>query len=198
MSALDIAANRSATKYTASEQLGRTLWSFAAPLFRFSPRVLFAWRRVVLRSFRAQIGRHVNIYNSAQITIPWNLTIGDWSAVGEGALLYNLGRLTIGERVTISQRAHLCGGTHDYNDPAMPLIRSEITIEDNAWICADAFIGPGVTVGEGAVCGARAVVVKDVEPWTVVAGNPARVVGKVNGRKVDGASFLRLLGRNNR
>jgi hypothetical protein len=124
--ALDISANRSAAKYTVSEQFGRTLWGLSAPFFRWSPRVLFGWRRMLLRCFRAQVGRDVNIYNSASITIPWNLTIGDWSAVGESALLYNLGKLTIGRNVTISQRAHLCGGTHDYNDPSMPLIRSEI------------------------------------------------------------------------
>ncbi len=87
-----------------------------------------------------------------------------------------LGSPMIGSSLTISQRAHLCAGTHDYTDPAMPLLKPPIVIEDDAWICADAFVGPGVTVGQGAVVGARAVVVKDVPPWTIVAGNPARIV----------------------
>ncbi len=110
--------------------------------------------------------------------MPWNLEIGDWSSVGFDAVLYNLGRLTIGQRVTISQRAHLCGGSHDFRDPTMPLLKLPITIEDDVWICADAFVGPGATVHRGAVVGARAAVFKVVEAWVVVGGNPARVVGQ--------------------
>jgi putative colanic acid biosynthesis acetyltransferase WcaF len=93
--------------------------------------------------------------------------------------------VTIGEKVTISQRAHLCAGTHDHTDPAMPLRKPPIEVGDQAWVCADAFVGPGVAVGEGAVVGARAVAVGDVEAWTIVAGNPARVVGK---RELDASS----------
>jgi putative colanic acid biosynthesis acetyltransferase WcaF len=128
--------------------------------------------------FGATVGKHVNIYNSAGIYMPWNLKIGDWSAIGEHACIYNLGIISIGEKVTISQRAHLCAGTHDYTNPAMPLLRPPIDIKDQAWVAADAFVGPGVIIGEGAVVGARAVVVKDVEPWRVVAGNPAVVIKK--------------------
>lgn len=175
---LDIQTNRSATNYTAGEQLRRLCWMVGRLPFRLSPRPCFGWRRLVLRCFFAKVGRHVNIYSSAVIYFPWNLTIGDWSAIGEDALIYNLGPVTIGERVTISHRAHLCAGTHDYTQPDLPLLKPPITIGDQAWVCADAFIAPGITVGEGAVVGARAVVTKDVQPWTVVAGNPARFVKK--------------------
>jgi putative colanic acid biosynthesis acetyltransferase WcaF len=109
--------------------------------------------------------------------MPWELTIGDWSSIGEDALIYNLGHVTVGQAVTISQRAHLCAGTHDYTREDMPLLKLPIAVEDRAWICADAFVGPAVTVGEGAVLGARAVATKDVAPWAVVAGNPARRIG---------------------
>ena len=126
--------------------------------------------------FGARVGRNVNIYGSAIIYMPWNLEIGDWSAIGEWALVYDLGPVRIGDRVTVSHRAHLCAGTHDYTDAAMPLSKPEIVVGDEAWICADAYVGPGVKVGEGAVVGARAVVVRDVSAWTVVAGNPARVI----------------------
>ena len=145
-------------------------------LFRWSPRICFGWRRWLLRCFGAQIGRQVHIYNSARIYFPWNLSVGNWSAIGEDALIYNLGHISIGNRVTVSHRVHLCAGTHDYRKPDMPLLKPPIVIKDQAWICADAFIGPGVIVGEGAVVGARAVVMKNVEPWSVVAGNPARVI----------------------
>ena len=115
---------------------------------------------------------------SVRIFIPWNLEIGPWSSVGFDALLYNLGPMKIGERATISQRAHLCGGTHKFREASMPLVRAAVGIGDEAWICADAFVGPGVTIGTRAVVGARAVAMKDVAPGDIVTGNPARVVGQ--------------------
>jgi putative colanic acid biosynthesis acetyltransferase WcaF len=175
---LNISSNRSAQKYTSGEMIRRSLWLLGRSLFRFSPRPCFGWRRFVLRCFGAKIGAHVNTYPSTQIYFPWNLSVKDWSAIGEDALIYNLGPVTLGEKVTISHRAHLCAGTHDYTQPDMPLLKPPIVVGDQAWICADAFVGPDVTVGEGAVVGARAVVTKDVEPWTVVAGNPAREIRK--------------------
>jgi acetyltransferase-like isoleucine patch superfamily enzyme len=108
--------------------------------------------------------------------LPWNLTLGEEASIGEWALIYNLGPVTIGDRATISHRAHLCAGSHDYRDPALPLLRPPIEIGAQAWVCADAFIGPKVRVGEGAVVGAAAVVMRDVGDWEIVAGNPARVV----------------------
>lgn len=174
--ALDIGANRAARKYTRAELVRRVLWAFARLPFRWSPRPLFGWRRLILRAFGARIGRHVHVSNTAVVTMPWNLTIGDWSSVGEHVLIYNLGPVTIGSAVTISQRAHLCAGTHDYTSPAMPLLKPPIVVADQAWICADAFVGPDTRIGEGSVVAARAVVVRDVEAWAVVAGNPARFV----------------------
>ena len=173
---LDISRNRSAQKYTKSEMLRRVLWIFGKLFFRLSPRPCFGWRRFVLRCFGAKVGAHVHLYPTTRIYYPWNLTVGDWSAIGEDALIYNLGAITLGQKVTISHRAHLCAGTHDYAHPDLPLLNPPIVMRDQAWICTEAFIGPGVTVGEGAVVGARAVVVKDVEPWTIVAGNPAKPI----------------------
>lgn len=184
MDKLDIAENRAARKYPLRIQLLRVAWAAGKGLFRCLPRPLYAPRRAVLRMFGATIGKQVNIANTAAIYFPWNLEIGDWSAIGEHAYIYNLGKITIGQKATISQRAHLCAGTHDYADPALPLLTPPITVGDQAWICADAFIGPNVAVGEGAVVGARAVAMKNVEPWTVVAGNPARFVKQ---RKMKGA-----------
>lgn len=127
------------------------------------------------------MGREVRIDPSARIFMPWNLEIGDWSAVGFDVLLYNLGPLKIGQRVTISQRAHLCGGSHDFRDAAMPLLKLPVTIDDEAWVGADAFVGPEVRVGMRAVVGARAVAVKNVESGTVVGGNPAETLEVVVG-----------------
>lgn len=179
--ATDISANRAARKWSRRELAGRVLWAAVRPLFRCSPRPLWGWRRLLLRTFGARVAPQARIDPTARIFIPWNFEMGAWSAVGFDALIYNLGPVIIGERVTISQRAHLCAGTHDYRDPAMPLLKRPITVDNDAWVCADAFIGPGVKVGVGAVVGARAVVVKDVPPWTVVVGNPAREIRQRTG-----------------
>ncbi len=175
---LNIAANRKIRKYSRTVNIKRLMWAIVYPLFRYSPRSFFSWRRLLLRMFGARTGCNVNIYNSAIIYMPWNLEIGDWSSIGEYALVYNLGKVVIGRYSTVSHRAHLCAGTHNYSDTAMPLLKLPITIGDQVWLCTDSFIGPGVPIGEDAVVGARAVVVKNVPSWTVVAGNPAILIKK--------------------
>jgi putative colanic acid biosynthesis acetyltransferase WcaF len=111
-------------------------------LFRLSPRPFFACRRLILRCFGARVGAQVHTYPSTRIYFPWNLTIGEWSAIGENVLVYNLGPVTIGQKVTISHGAHLCAGSHDYTRADLPLLKPPITIGDQVWICADAFVGP--------------------------------------------------------
>lgn len=137
---------------------------------------MFGWRRFLLRLFGAQVGHQAHVYPSARVYLPWMLTLGEHASIGEWALIYNLGPVTIGNRATISHRAHLCAGTHDYRDPALPLLRLPIEIGAQAWVCADAFVGPGRRVGEGAIVGAAAVVVSDVPDWEIVAGNPAQII----------------------
>jgi len=105
--------------------------------------------------------------------------MGDNSCLADGVDCYSVALIQLGRSSLVSQRAFLCGATHDYTDPAFPLVPKPITIADGAWVAAEAFIGPGVTVGEGAVVGARACVTQDVEPWTVVVGNPARMVKRL-------------------
>jgi len=175
---LDIEKNRKARKYTRKEQFLRVLWGLGKYLFKLSPRVFFSWRAFILRLFGAKIGRASRIYSSAVIYMPWNLTMGDFSAIGENALIYNLGHVTIGDNVNVSHRSHLCAGTHDYTDPLIPLLKPPIILEDNVWVCAEAFIGPGITVSAGAVVGAGSVVCKNVDSWTVVGGNPAKFIKK--------------------
>jgi putative colanic acid biosynthesis acetyltransferase WcaF len=141
--------------------------------FRFTLVPLFSMRVALLRLLGAQIKESSRVYPSCSIWSPANLKIGDESTIGPRVNVYNQGRVCIGSRCIISQDVSLCASSHDYEQPLHPLFLSPINIENDAWICAEAFIGPGVTVGEGAVIGARAVLMKDAEPWSVYAGNPA-------------------------
>ena len=179
---LDIAANRKSRKWTRKELAGRLAWGLlAGPLFAWTPRPMWGWRCAVLRLFGARIGRNVHISPSVRITIPWNLDIDDFSAAGDRAIFYALGPIRVGKCVTISQGAHICAGSHDWRSPKMTLIKPPITIGDDAWICADAFVGPGVTIGERAILGARGVAMRDLPAGVIATGNPAVVVSHRNG-----------------
>ena len=172
-------ANRRALKWTRREQVGRLLWALVYPLFRLSPRPYFwGWRRAILRSFGAKISKDAQIHPTVKIAIPWNLDVGEGAAVGDRAILYSLGPIRIGARSTISQGAHLCAGTHDISLPDRPLKKPPITVGDDAWVAADAFIGPNVHIGDHAIVGARSVVMKDVQASTIVVGNPAKEIRK--------------------
>jgi putative colanic acid biosynthesis acetyltransferase WcaF len=172
---IDVSQNRQTVKWTPGEKVGRVLWAMASPSFRWSPRIFWGWRRMLLRLFGAKIGKHVHVYPSARITMPWHVSVGDFAAIGDRAILYALGPITIGARSVVSQYAHLCAGSHDWRDPAMPLLKQPIEIGADVWICADAFVGPGVKIGDHAVIGARAVVMKDVAANVVGHGNPFRI-----------------------
>ena len=173
---IDVAACRAARPWSRRETTARVLWACAQPLFRLSPRPLWGWRRLMLRTFGARVDAGAHVHPAARVSMPWNVTLGSMSAVGEGARLYALGPVRIGARATVSQGAHLCAGTHDLDDPARSLVKAPVAIGRDAWVCAEAFVGPGVSVGDGAVVGARAVIVRDVAPRDRVAGNPARSI----------------------
>ncbi|MBK1857035.1 putative colanic acid biosynthesis acetyltransferase [Cerasicoccus arenae] len=127
----------------------------------------------------AEIGEKVVIYPQAEIFFPWNLKVGDHSIISWDVKVYNLGPIEIGSHTLVSQGVQLCAGTHEFRKPNLPLITPPIAVGSGVWICAGAFIGPGVTIANNAVVGARAIVIKDItEPGVIVAGNPARVIGK--------------------
>jgi putative colanic acid biosynthesis acetyltransferase WcaF len=162
---------------TRSNKLARACWSVTYwVLFRLTPVPLHAWRAFVLRCFGASIGRRVRIYPSASIWAPWNLSMADDSCIGPGVDCYCVDRIVLQSRAIVSQRSFLCTATHDYEQTGLPLRTAPITIETDGWVTAEVYVGPGVTLHTGAVALARAVVVKDVAAWTVVAGNPAQPV----------------------
>ena len=159
--------------------MARALWGLVwLLLIRPSPRPLHRWRAFWLRCFGAKLGAHVHIHGSVKVWAPWQLTVGNRVGIGEGARLYNMGPLTIADDAVVSQGAHLCGGTHDHHSANFQLQARPIHIGPRAWVCTEAFIGPGVQVPEGCVVGARAVLMRSPDQgWTVWAGNPARQVG---------------------
>jgi putative colanic acid biosynthesis acetyltransferase WcaF len=149
-------------------------WVVWIGLFRPSPRPFHAWRAFLLRVFGAKIGRNVHVYPGVRVWAPWMLEIGDDTGIGSGVNLYSMAPIRIGVRCVISQGAHLCCGSHDYSTPHFQLTARPIHIGSQVWVCADAFIGPGVAVLEGSVIGARAVMMRSTaEPWHVWSGNPA-------------------------
>jgi putative colanic acid biosynthesis acetyltransferase WcaF len=131
---------------------------------------------MLLRFFGARIDKGAHPYPRAKIWAPWNLEMGPHSCISDDVDCYCVDRVHIGAHATVSQYSYLCTATHDIEDPHMPLVTAPITIAAGAWVCADVFIGPGVTIGEGAVVGARSSVFRSVDPWAVVAGNPAKLI----------------------
>lgn len=152
-------------------------WIVQSLFFHPSPQFFYGWRRFLLRAFGARVGKGVLIRPSATVTYPWKLTIGDFSWVGDQATLYTLGEITIGSNTVVSQHCYLAAASHDYTVPTFDIYASPIHVESEAWLAAHVFVGPGVTVGRGAVVGARSVVLKDIPPLTVCAGHPVKIIG---------------------
>ena len=160
-------------------KIARTIWYLVwLFLYRPSPVILHWWRCFLLRLFGARLGKHVHPYPSARIWAPWNLEMGDHSCLSKEVDCYCVDDIRIGAHSTVSQYSFLCTASHDYTDPALPLVTAPITIGKRAWITADVFIGPGVNVGDGAVVTARSTVVTDIPPWVVAKGNPAVPIKK--------------------
>ena len=161
-----------------ANKLVRAIWGVVWLLFyRPSPTPLHAWRRLLLRAFGARVGAGAHPYPRARIWAPWNLSMSEHSCLANDVDCYCVAPVSLGAHATVSQYSYLCTASHDYRDPAMPLVVAPIVIEREAWVAADVFVGPGVKIGTGAVVGARSTVLVDVPAWTVTAGSPARPLG---------------------
>lgn len=164
----------SRTSFSLRNRLFRVVWGVAWLLLaRWTPPPLHGWRRLVLRLFGARLAPGARVHASVRIWYPPHLTLGADTLIGPGARLYNQGRIAIGARTVVSQGAYLCASSHDIADPGFALIVRPITVGEGCWIAADAFVGPGVSVGDGAVIAARAALFEDAPPMGVYRGNPA-------------------------
>ncbi len=175
--------------YSRSEYARRIAWGLVErTLWRLPLPRAYGWRRWLLQRFGAELAASSRLRASTRVVHPWLLRMGEHSFLGDRVRVYNLGPVVLGDHSVVSQDVTLCAGTHDYTQPHLPLQRPPITIGSGVWVCAEAFVGPGVTIGDNAVVGARAVVTKDVPPGVVVAGNPARVVKERPMRGGEGAA----------
>jgi len=160
-------------------KIARTLWQIVwLILYRPTPRLFHPWRCLLLRVFGAKLGRAVHPYPSARIWAPWNLEMGDHACLSENVDCYCVDKISIGGYSTVSQYSFLCTASHDYTNSSMPLVTAPIMIGANAWVTADVFVGPGVSIGEGAVVTARSSVFSDIPAWSVASGNPAIAIKK--------------------
>ena len=161
--------------HSLGHRLGRVAWGVVyLTLFRISPRPLHRWRNWLLRLFGAQMHPKARVYPRARIWAPWNLIMEEGATIADDVDVYSAATIRMGAYATVSQYSFLCAATHDYNDVRHPLVVKPITLGRRCWIAADVFVGPGVTVGDGAVVGARSSVFGDLPEWMVCAGSPAK------------------------
>ena len=160
--------------FSLGNRITRVIWGIVwLVLARFTPPSMHGWRRLVLRAFGARIGRGARVHASVAIWLPRNLELGEHVLIGPGARLYNQGAIAIGAWSVVSQRAHLCASTHRVDDPDFQLECRPIAIGERCWVAAEAFVGPGVAMGDGAVLAARAALFEDARTDGIYRGNPA-------------------------
>ncbi len=164
-------------QYTFGNRVRRQLWSIVwIVLYRPSPRIAHAWRAWLLRCFGAKLGSHCRFYPASRVWAPWNLGCEDTVMVADGAELYNPAPMFLASHAIVSQGAYLCGATHDTNDPKFPVVSFPMRVGRYAWVAARACVSPGVNLGDGAILGLASLATKDLEPWSIYAGVPARKV----------------------
>lgn len=170
---------KSQSDWTIGMRLKRAAWEcFRIFFLPGTPRMLSPIRVFLLTLFGARLGKRVLIMGGVRVWMPWNLEVGDFSAIGSNVEIYNFAKVTIGTNSVISQKAFICTASHNHRSPTMDLYWKPVAVGDFAWVAAGAYLGPGVSIGTGSVVGARAVVTRDVPPWKVAAGNPCRIIGE--------------------
>jgi len=155
-------------------RLARVVWGVVWLLFyRPSPRMMHGWRRLLLRIFGARLHGKPRPYPSARIWAPWNLEMGHLSCLGDYVDCYCVDKVVLHAHALVSQYSVICTATHDHTQIDLPLVTAPVVVGERAWVCADVFISPGVSIGQGAVVGARSSVFRSIQPWTIAFGNPA-------------------------
>lgn len=167
-------------KFTFKNQINRMVWTLVWTVFAmpFPRRFCNGWKLLLLKLFGAKLHKTAVVYSSVKVYMPWNLEMHEYSCLGPDVDCYNVAKIIIGAHSTVSQKAYLCSASHDISDKNYPLVSKPITIKNQVWIGASAFIGMGVTIGEGSVVAATSSVYKDIDEWSVVGGNPSKLIKK--------------------
>lgn len=177
-------ATKHSSPWSFGQKVKMQLWGISwACLCSWTPKPMGKWRNFVLQAFGAKLHGVPFVHQKAKIQIPWNIELFNRAAIGDSAVLYSLGKITIEEDCVVAQEAYICTGTHDFSQEHEPLVTSQITIGKRAFVGARAFVMPGVSIGKSAIIGAMSVVTKDVPENTIWAGNPAKQIGS---REVQG------------
>ena len=160
--------------FSFANRVTRAAWAVVWTLLaRWTPPPLHFWRRWLLRLFGAKVAPGARVHASVKVWLPANLTLGSNVLIGPGVWLYNPGPMSIGARTVISYRSHICSATHDVNDPNFQAVMRAVVIGEQCWVASEAFVGPGVTMGDRAVLSARGVLFRDAESDGIYQGNPA-------------------------
>lgn len=176
---MGIELNNYKNRHSFRSKVARAVWNVVwLLLFRPTPRgnLFRPWRIFLLKAFGAKVRWSSNVLPSCRVWQPWNLVMGAYACLSEGVDCYTVATITVGEQATVSQGVKLCTAGHNITSKIMELTYKPIAIGANAWVAGWSVVLPGVTVGEGAVVAAGSVVTKDVAPWTVVGGNPAKYI----------------------
>lgn len=153
-------------------------WIVQTIFFKGSPQFAYGFRAWLLRCFGATIGIGTVIRPTVIITYPWKVEIGDHVWIGDNVVLYSLGEIIIEDHAVVSQNSYLCTGDHDYSRIDFPIRSQKITIKSESWVATDVYISPGVTIGKGAVIGARSSVFSDMPDGMICIGHPCKPIKK--------------------
>ena len=169
-------------KISLKNKAGRFVWNCLYPIvFRpFSLPLFWRYRNFVLRLFGAKIGKYAGVHASVRIWAPWNLELKDYACLDDRVNVYNVDKVILHEHATVSFEALLCTASHNIYTHDHELITAPIVLQKNVWVGAAAYVGMGVTIGEGAVVAAASAVHKSLDPWSIVGGNPAKFIKKRN------------------
>lgn len=148
-------------------------WIVQGTLFALSPQFFYGWRRFLLRSFGAKIGKGVLLRSTVKVTYPWNIEIGDYSWIGEDNVLYSLGKIKIGSNVALAHKVYINTGGHEYDKISFDIFCEPVVIEDECWLTNDVYVAPGVTIGKGSIIAARSSVLKSMPRGKICVGTPA-------------------------
>jgi len=177
MSEFKLDLTKSVTRWDKRTIIRRVIWAtFVKPIFQRLPRPFWSLRVALLRMSGAKIGARCHLEPGIKILMPWNLEFGDDVAIGRETEFLNFAPVHIHSMTVVSQHCYLCTGTHDYTHPHFPLRFAPIEIGSECWVAARAFVGPGVSVGNGAVIGACSVVTREMPEWMICAGNPCQPI----------------------